>query len=115
MWVKKQQLEPYMEKFTGSEFRKEYDKAIYCHLVNLTYMQNTSCETPDCMSYMLESRLLEEISRTSDMQTEKAMAPYSSTLAWQIPWMEEAGRLQSLGSLGVRHDFTEDEFIALLR
>ena len=35
---------------------------------------------------------------------EKAMAPYSSTLAWRIPWMEEPGRLQSMGSLGVGHD-----------
>ena len=35
---------------------------------------------------------------------EKAMAPHSSTLAWQIPWMEEPGRLQSMGSLGVRHE-----------
>jgi len=34
------------------------------------------------------------------------MAPYSSTHAWQIPWMEEPGRLQSMGLLGVRHDFT---------
>ena len=33
---------------------------------------------------------------------EKAMATHSSTLAWQIPWMEEPGRLQSMGSLGVR-------------
>ena len=32
------------------------------------------------------------------------MAPHSSTLAWQIPWMEELGRLQSMGSLGVGHD-----------
>ena len=37
---------------------------------------------------------------------EKAMAPYSSTLAWKIPWTEEPGRLQSVGSLRVRHDFT---------
>ena len=35
---------------------------------------------------------------------EKAMAPHSSTLAWKIPWTEEPGRLQSMGSLGVRHD-----------
>ena len=35
---------------------------------------------------------------------EKAMAPHSSTLAWKIPWMEEPGRLQSMGSLGVRHN-----------
>ena len=35
---------------------------------------------------------------------EKAMAPHSSTLAWKIPWMEEPGGLQSMGSLGVGHD-----------
>ena len=34
---------------------------------------------------------------------EKAMAPHSSTLAWKIPWKEEPGRLQSMGSLRVRH------------
>ena len=32
------------------------------------------------------------------------MAPHSSTLAWKIPWMEEPGGLQSMGSLGVGHD-----------
>ena len=37
---------------------------------------------------------------------EKAMATHSSTLAWKIPWTEEPGRLQSLGSLRVRHDWT---------
>ena len=37
-------------------------------------------------------------------KTEKAMAPYSSTLAWKIPWMEEPRRLQSMGLLRVRHD-----------
>ena len=36
--------------------------------------------------------------------TEKAMAPHSSTLAWKIPWMEEPGRLQSVGSLRVGYD-----------
>ena len=34
------------------------------------------------------------------------MATHSSTLAGKVPWMEEPGRLQSTGSLGVRHDFT---------
>ena len=33
------------------------------------------------------------------------MAPHSSTLAWKIPWMEEPGRLQSMGSLRVGHDW----------
>ena len=36
---------------------------------------------------------------------EKAMAPHSSTLAWKIPWAEKAGRLQSMGSRIVRHDW----------
>ena len=38
--------------------------------------------------------------------SEKAMAPHSSTLAWKIPWMEEPGRLWSMGSLRVGHDWT---------
>ena len=33
------------------------------------------------------------------------MAPHSSTLAWKIPWTEEPGRLQSMGSLRVGHDW----------
>ena len=36
---------------------------------------------------------------------EKVMAPHSNTLAWKIPWMEEPGRLQSMGSLRVGHDW----------
>ena len=36
---------------------------------------------------------------------EKAMAPHSSTLAWKIPWTEEPGRLQAMGSLRVGHDW----------
>ena len=35
---------------------------------------------------------------------EKEMATHSSTLAWKIPWMEERGKLQSMGSQRVRHD-----------
>ena len=37
-------------------------------------------------------------------QTEKAMATHSSTLAWKLPWTEETGKLQSMGSLRVRHN-----------
>ena len=39
------------------------------------------------------------------MLMEKAMATHSSTLAWKIPWTEEPGRLQSMGSWRVRHDW----------
>ena len=37
--------------------------------------------------------------------SENVMAPHSSVLAWRIPWMEEPGKLQSMGSLGVGHDW----------
>ena len=41
----------------------------------------------------------------SRMRMEKVMAPHSNTPAWKIPWMEEPGRLQSMGSWRVRHDW----------
>ena len=65
---KKQQLEPDMEQLTGSKLGKEYNKAVYCHPAYLTYMQSTSCEMPGWMKHKLESRLLGEISTTSDRQ-----------------------------------------------
>ena len=68
MKVKKQQLEPNMEQQTGCRLGKEYVKAICCHPAYLTYMQSTSCETLGWMKHKLESRLLGEISITSDMR-----------------------------------------------
>ena len=68
MQVKKQQLELDMEQQTGSKSGKEYIKAVYCHPVHLTYMQSTSGEMLGWMKHKLESRLLGEISITSEMQ-----------------------------------------------
>ena len=47
-----------------------------------------------------------EVSICSYIMTnvEEAMAPHSSTLDWKIPWTEEPGRLQSMGSLRVGYD-----------
>ena len=53
---------------TGSKSGKEYIKAVYCHPTYLTYMQSMSCEMPSWMKHKLESRLLGEISITSDTQ-----------------------------------------------
>ena len=53
---------------TLSKLCKEYDKTVYCHPTYLTYMQSISCEMSDWMKLKLESRLLGEISITSDMQ-----------------------------------------------
>ena len=66
MQVKKQHLELNVEQQTASKFREEY-KALYFHPAYLTYMQNTSYEMPGWVNHKLESRLLGEISTTSDM------------------------------------------------
>ena len=65
MQVKKQQLD--MEQQIDSKLGKEYVKAVYCHPAYLTYIQSTSYNMPDWMKHKLESRLLGEISITSDM------------------------------------------------
>ena len=93
-----------MEQQTGSKQEKEYVKAVYCHLTYLTYMQSTrntalgeaqagikiagrninNLRYADDTTLMVESEELKSL-------LEKAMAPYSSTPAWKIPWMEEPG------------------------
>ena len=57
-----------MEQWNGSILVKEYVKVAYCHSAYLTYTQSTSGEMPGWMNLKLESRLLGEISTTSDMQ-----------------------------------------------
>ena len=73
--VKKQHLKLDMEKQPDSKLGKEYVKALYCYPAYLTYMQITSCKMPGWMKHKLESRLLGEISITSDTQI--------ITLLWQ--------------------------------
>ena len=66
--VRKQQLELDMEQQTGFKQEKEYVKAVYCHPDYFTYVQSTSGDMLGWMKYKLETRLLGEISITSDMQ-----------------------------------------------
>ena len=47
-------------------------------------------------------------------ETEKAMAPHSSTLAWKIPWTEEPDRLQSTGLQRVGHDWVTEHVLCML-
>ena len=68
MYAGQEAAELDMEQRAGSKLGKEYVKAVYCHLAYLTHMQSTSCEMPGWMKLKLESRLLGEISITSDMQ-----------------------------------------------
>ena len=67
MKIKKQQLEVDMEKLSGLQLGKEYNKAVYCHPAYLTFMQSTWFKMLGWMTHKLEPRLL-EISTTSDMQ-----------------------------------------------
>ena len=64
--------------------------SVICHL---TFLIKVS---PPYQKHIIRYKVYEVL--------EKAMAPHSSTLAWKIPWAEEPGGLQSLGSLRVRHD-----------
>ena len=66
------------------------------------YKQRKRLKTLDI--YNLYKRSCQFHIPATDM--EKAMAPHSSTLAWKIPWTEEPGGLQSMGSRRVRNDFT---------
>ena len=68
LYAGQEETETYMEQMTGSKLGKEYIKAVYCHSAYLTYIQSTSCEKLAWMKHKLESRLLGEISITSDMQ-----------------------------------------------
>ena len=54
MQVKKQQLEPDMEQFIGSQLGKEHGKAVHCHPAHLTYMQSTSWEMLGWMKHTME-------------------------------------------------------------
>ena len=68
MLVEKQELEQYVEQLTGSKLKKEYDNIVNCHSAYLTCIQSTLREMPGWMNHKLESRLMGEISTTSDMQ-----------------------------------------------
>ena len=68
MQVKKQKLQLDLEQQTGSKLGKEYIKAVHCHTAYLTSMQSTSCEMLGWMKHKLESRLLRDISITSDIR-----------------------------------------------
>ena len=100
MWVKKQHLESNMKQQTCSKLGKEYNKAVYCHPVYLTYMQSISCEMPGCTSYKLELRLLRKISITSDMQTHH---PYGRKQRRTKELLDESERGEWKSWLKIQH------------
>ena len=83
MQVKKQQLELDMEQWTVSKLGKEYVKAVYCHPAYLSYMQSTSWKMLGWNKHKLESRLLGEVSITSECR-------------WHHPYGRSEEELKSL-------------------
>ena len=74
--------------------------------LRLSSRQPRSWSSPFTLKFSLGDSLSQQqpalpLQPPQDLFSEKAMAPHSSTLAWKIPWTEEPGRLQSMGSLGV--------------
>ena len=87
MEEKKQKAE--QKKHSAKYFRKQQQtKAIIMH----------TSETS------VNSFVIQYFFKTSRLFSKKAMAPHLSTCAWKIPWMEEPGGLQSMGSRRVGHD-----------
>ena len=72
-------------------------------------MNKTSlvAQTVKCLPTMRETQVQP---RGGEDLSEKKMAPHSSTLAWKIPWTEEPGKLQSMGSQKVGHNFISPHF-----
>ena len=93
MQVKKHQLELDMDQQTGSKLGKEYVKAVYRHIVYLTYMQNTSCKMPNWMKHKLESRLPGEICITSDIDDTILMAESKEELKSLLKLKEESEKV----------------------
>ena len=96
---------------------KDLDISLGCHQASLVQLHPASVVEPggtrkvpasvrDRLSPTMEGKLQCKVCLYPHLEqgAEKAMTTHSSTLAWKIPWTEEPGRLQSMGSLRVRHD-----------
>ena len=82
-------------KQTGSKLGKEYVKAVYCHPAYLTSMQSTSWEMPGWMKHKLESRLLGELSITSDMQMTPPL--WQKAKNWGASWWKLKEESEKIG------------------
>ena len=76
--------------------------SVRVHTISVLYCSHLCMKCSLGIFYFLED--------ISSLSPEKAMAPYSSTLAWKIPWTEERGRLQSMGLQRVGHDWVTSLF-----
>ena len=73
-------------------------------LFNVLFPINGTSLVAQMIKHLPTMRVTRVQSMGQEDLLEKAMAAHSSTLAWKIPWTEEPGRLQSMGSRRVGHD-----------
>ena len=78
----------------------------FCHVNSSVFFSKLERTSPPLDSLCTSVCFLSQSPRK---RSEKAMATHSSTLAWRIPWLEEPGGLQSMGSQRVRHDCKESD------
>ena len=103
----KRYLSTLMNLFSNNEhlITGTTDHPIYHWQKYLPGTNNGDRKTGCILVKLLDGFVLKEINLVIFQGWEKAMATHTSTLAWKIPWTEEPGRLQSMGSLRVGHDW----------
>ena len=96
----------YIHKRTES---KDLTRYLYTHVHSIIHNSQKVEIIQMSMSHMytwnMVTHKMDYYSALKRNDGESNVPTHSSTLAWQIPWTEEPGRLQSVGSLGVRHDW----------
>ena len=92
-------FEAMLSQISETEFQVK-QKRIYCFEADGDTM--SSC--PEKLCVLTQEDLVRSLIAIAQRWEEKAMTPHSSTLAWKIPWTEEPGRLQFMGSERVGHD-----------
>ena len=95
MQVKKQKLELDVEQQIGSKSGREYTRAAYYHPAYLTYKQSTSREMLGWMTHKLESRLLGEKSKASDMQITPPLWQKEKSLLMKVKEQSEKNWLKT--------------------
>ena len=83
-------------------------QVLLCNFLRNECSHSKETDSQQCQSNIINQIIFiskSQLQQAINVRMEKAMAPYSSTPAWKLPWMEEPGRLQSRGSLTVGHDW----------
>ena len=107
-WTAAYQASPPMG-FSRKEDWSGVPSPSYCLVVTIITRHHLSYEVLSKSNHHLKSELI----NFPPVLLECFMATHSSTLAWKIHWMEEPGRLQSMGSLGVGHDWVTSRSLFL--